>query len=241
MENKNNSGLAAFLKTKGFYAAVVLCIVAAGIASWAAIENTIHQLENQNPAVQNSKGEAAWEDTETAKKQNNVKVQDGLSSSQALSSQGQRPSASVGQSGKQQGAQGLQTASFILPADGEIIAAFSGSELVYNETMADWRTHNGIDIAAATDSAVKAAAAGTVSKIYTDALWGTVVEQTSGKMLLRYTGLNDEVPVKEGDVVAVGQTIGRTGEALAEAALVPHLHFEVLKEGIYQNPAELIG
>ena len=30
----------------------------------------------------------------------------------------------------------------------EPIAAFSGEELVYNETLGDWRTHNGADYAA---------------------------------------------------------------------------------------------
>ena len=28
---------------------------------------------------------------------------------------------------------------------GRVLNAFSGDELVYNKTLGDWRTHNGID------------------------------------------------------------------------------------------------
>ena len=108
-----------------------------------------------------------------------------------------------------------------------------------NETLADWRTHNGVDIAAAQDTAVRSAAAGEVTRVYEDALWGTVVEQKSGELVLRYAGLNKEVSVHEGDTLTVGQTIGRVGEIPAESKLEPHIHFEVLKDGAYQDPAAL--
>ncbi len=34
-----------------------------------------------------------------------------------------------------------------LPLDGETVTAFSMDELLYNETLRDWRTHDGVDIA----------------------------------------------------------------------------------------------
>ena len=49
----------------------------------------------------------------------------------------------------------------IRPVEGDIIAAFSMDTLVYNATLEDWRTHDGIDISAEAGSGVLAAAAGT--------------------------------------------------------------------------------
>ena len=33
------------------------------------------------------------------------------------------------------------------PVSGQVLAVWSGDELVYNETLGDWRTHNGTDYA----------------------------------------------------------------------------------------------
>ena len=37
---------------------------------------------------------------------------------------------------------------------GRVLNAFSGDELVYNKTLGDWRTHNGVDYACAQDAQV---------------------------------------------------------------------------------------
>ena len=50
----------------------------------------------------------------------------------------------------------------ISPLDGTTVTVFSMTELMYDQTMADWRTHNGVDIQAAEGDAVKTAADGTV-------------------------------------------------------------------------------
>ena len=47
------------------------------------------------------------------------------------------------------------------PLTGETVAAFSADALQYNDTLADWRTHEGLDIAAAEGTEVCAACAGT--------------------------------------------------------------------------------
>lgn len=43
----------------------------------------------------------------------------------------------------------------VSPLDGTTVTVFSTTELMYDETMADWRTHNGLDIQAAEGDAVK--------------------------------------------------------------------------------------
>lgn len=68
--------------------------------------------------------------------------------------------------------------SLIQPIDGEVFTQYSNGELVKSETLGDWRTHNGIDIAADEGTPVKAAAKGSVTGVRSDALWGYVVEIT---------------------------------------------------------------
>ena len=40
---------------------------------------------------------------------------------------------------------------FTWPVKGEILSGFSLEVLAYDETMGDWRTHSGVDIAASVD------------------------------------------------------------------------------------------
>ena len=43
---------------------------------------------------------------------------------------------------------------------GKVLAPYSGDELVYNATLGDWRTHNGVDAAAAAGDEVPAVKGG---------------------------------------------------------------------------------
>ena len=129
---------------------------------------------------------------------------------------------------------------FVLPVDGKIITAFSGDELVYNLTMGDWRTHNGIDVKATKDTAVKACCDGTVKKVYNDGMLGWVVEVSTDDFATRYCGLAEKVFVKEGDRVKQGDTLGLVGEIPLESATDSHLQLEIVKNGSYHNPDEYL-
>ena len=58
---------------------------------------------------------------------------------------------------------------------------FAADHLAYNATTRDWRTHEGLDLAAALGDPVCAAADGTVYTIYEDERYGTTV-------VLRHSG-----------------------------------------------------
>ena len=124
------------------------------------------------------------------------------------------------------------------PCEGRVIAECSLDDLVYCAAMDDWRTHNGIDYAAAEGESVHAAAAGTVSRVYSDDMLGaTVVIDHGDGISTLYGSLADIDSVKVGASVAKGDVIGAVGKSCAlEKNLEPHLHFEVLKDGNPENP-----
>lgn len=124
------------------------------------------------------------------------------------------------------------------PCVGRVITECSLDDLVYCAAMDDWRTHNGIDYAAAEGESVHAAAAGTVSRVYSDDMLGaTVVIDHGDGISTLYGSLADTDSVKVGASVAKGDVIGTVGKSCAlEKNLEPHLHFEVLKDGNPENP-----
>lgn len=124
------------------------------------------------------------------------------------------------------------------PVKGQVISDFSLEVLAYDETMGDWRVHEGLDIAAELGTAVKTVNAGTVTAVYQDDLMGTVVEMDHGNGLESvYANLAPQPVVKVGDRLDTGAVLGAVGEtAIAEVAKPAHLHFEMRKDGGNVDP-----
>lgn len=130
----------------------------------------------------------------------------------------------------------------VTPVHGEVLAAFSVDELAYNPTLEDWRTHDGVDIQAASGTTVLSACNGTVLSVSDDALMGTtVVVEHDGGYQTTYANLQPHPPVEAGEIVSAGQILGAVGDtAAAESAQGPHLHFSVSKDGEAVNPHEFL-
>lgn len=130
----------------------------------------------------------------------------------------------------------------VWPLRGEVLAAFSVDALRYDETMGDWRTHAGLDLAAQPGTQVTAACAGTVRAVEEDPMMGTVVTVDHGDgYVTTYANLQTVPAVKPGDRVTAGQIIGAVGEtAIAEAAQPSHLHFAVEKDGDAVDPQRFL-
>lgn len=131
---------------------------------------------------------------------------------------------------------------FVWPLVGDVEVMYSVDELIYNKTMGDWRTHDGIDIAGQMGSKVMAVADGTVLAVGTDDLLGTTVTIDHGSGLKSiYANLAGTPVVKEGDKVAMGAVIGSVGDtAIGETNEVAHLHFAMTLNDEPADPAEYL-
>ncbi len=131
----------------------------------------------------------------------------------------------------------------VSPLDGTTVTVFSMTELLYDTTMADWRTHDGIDVQAEEGAVVKTAAGGTVQSVTDDELMGTtVVIDHEGGYSTRYSSLQKDVPVTAGQQVVAGEVIGRVGTtSAAESQMGPHLHFSVSRDGAVIDPRDYVG
>lgn len=134
----------------------------------------------------------------------------------------------------------LKTAS---PVEGQTVAVFSVDALRYNQTTRDWRTHDGMDIAAEAGAKVCAAADGEVYTVYEDETMGmTVVIRHEGGYMTKYASLGETVSVAPGDTVKLGQQIGTVGvSALLESAVGDHVHFSVTCNDEPVDPAAFLN
>lgn len=234
MKKKLFGSLGEHIKTNWVIIVLALCVVGAGALSFYTVNDINERLDNQsvpdndNVLEQNDIFEPQQaEDVQTEAENVPIKPQtDNVDTPAATKPAPTASAVPEAETGKE----------FVLPVDGKIFAAFSGDELVYNQTMGDWRTHNGIDIKAAAGSAVKSGCDGTVENVYNDGMLGYVVEVTNGNYTVRYCGLDKNVLVQKGDKLHQNQPIGTVGEIPLEIAEESHIHLEIVKDGQYKNP-----
>ncbi len=134
---------------------------------------------------------------------------------------------------------------FVSPANGAILKGYSGDVPVFSETMNDYRIHGGVDIAADVGSDVYAAADGTVSAIWEDPLqgWCMTVDHAAGAVSV-YKNVSADFPegIAAGTPVSRGQVIAAAGDtSLVEVSEEPHLHYELMIDGVPVNPADYMA
>lgn len=131
---------------------------------------------------------------------------------------------------------------FTWPVQGTVLRDFSVETLSLDPTLGDWRTHGGLDIAAAQGVKVLSISAGTVEQVYADGLMGTtVVVDHGGGLQSWYCNLAEDVAVEAGDTVDIGGELGTVGStAIAEAGVDSHIHLETLLNGQPVDPREYL-
>ena len=213
---------------KGYYIALILCAAAIGITGYLYYQNTgkTEEVIVEQP-VEDSilVGTMATEEDVPV-----LATEPRKETSQVPSSQPTLPAAK-------------NTMQVVSPLAGETLMDYAMEALSYNQTTRDWRVHNGVDIAAEEGAPVVSAAEGTIYTTYEDDTMGnTVVVRHQNGYTTKYACLQEDIPVKAGDTVEAGQTIGYVGSsALVESALGSHLHFSVTHQDVPMDPAEFLA
>ncbi len=133
---------------------------------------------------------------------------------------------------------------FIMPVKNYTIGTnFVNDDVVYNQTMNEWSTHEGIDFVTANPEAVVATADGVVESVEYDPLEGTIIIiRHTDELKSVYKSLSQNVEVSVGQEVKAGDVIGETGtSASSEAGIGNHLHFEMLENDTKVNPFDFIS
>lgn len=133
--------------------------------------------------------------------------------------------------------------SYILPMGTDIGSDYSCGVPVYNSVMSDWRTHDGVDFNGDYGDGVKSIADGIVKGVTTDELMGSVITvDHGGGVVADYCGVVPADGIIKGVIVSQGQKLGEIGEIPCEAdAEFPHLHLEIIVDGEYADPLEIMG
>ena len=131
---------------------------------------------------------------------------------------------------------------FSVPLSGGIGDGYSMGVPVFSDTMGDYRTHNGVDFKGEPGEAVRAVAAGVVTTVKEDRLYGNTVTVDHGQGYISViSGLADEGLIRSGAKVNVSQVLGSVGTVPAEAGEGPHIHLEIRKNGVLCDPLEVLG
>lgn len=98
--------------------------------------------------------------------------------------------------------------------------------------------HRGIDVAAPTGTAIKAAAGGTVVTSGWNNSYGYMIIISHGNGVQTVYGHCSQLLVSRGQKVGQGQVIGKVGSTGNSTG--PHLHLEVRVNGVLQNPQNYV-
>ena len=202
---------------KGYYIALILCAAAIGISGYVYYhDKTPDTLGGEAANVSATGGDVAVVGS--------APVQDAPAGTDATQPKKETK---------------FKTAS---PVEGETISPYAMDCLSYNATTRDWRTHDGVDIAAEAGTQVRAAADGTVYTTFEDDTMGhTVVIRHEGGYTTVYSSLDADLPVSAGDTVKLGDTIGVvSSSALVESAIGDHVHFSVTRNDEPMDPAAFL-
>ena len=250
-----------FLRGKGFVLALLACVAAAAAVGVWAVRTVRDQMAEDlgQSSSQGITGEETYpgldteidQDTEEQLwEQESASVAQSVADVPESSSSGASSGASSG-SGSVSEPSALQTESptasvsagsgYTRPVSGQVLAVWSGDELVYNETLGDWRTHNGTDYACKAGEDVLAPVSGTIESLAAEGNWGVVVSIRDAEGRLWRISSLENAAVQQGDAVTSGQKLGQAGTITGESALEPHIHLEVLDDDKYLDPVKLIG
>ncbi len=225
-----------FIEGKGFYIVLLLCVAAIGVSGWylfSALTPGGEETAVGGPAqIAVTATPKVTAPAMTAEHPVPMATPAATPKPAAPSAAASAPAATPAAT------PAASPSTYLWPVRGDILTAYTVDALAYDPTMADWRAHTGIDIAASAGTEVRAAAAGTVASVTSDLMMGTtVVVDHGGGVTTTYANLASVPTVEEGDAVSSGDVLGSVGNtAIAESALPDHLHFSMAMDGAPVDP-----
>lgn len=247
-----NMNMKTFLRDKGFYLVLAVCIVGASAAAWLTANKTLDSIEENNRKIveQNVTGEEKqWQESIPLEiPESAAPVQEmlpGISEPQVSPTlPSAAPSSTVSTELSESDAeqlkpeQRLEQSPYTLPMVSlAVIQPYSKGELVKNKTLNVWRTHDAVDLKGDRDSSVTAVSDGVITTIGIDPLWGGFIEiKHPDGCSSSYSGVSADKNLKKGANVKGGQKLGTLGDIPAEISMEPHLHFSIKKNGVFLDP-----
>ena len=240
MDKKNGPGsVAGAMAGKGFYIVLFLCAAVIGASAWILSAGThVEETETALQTVDISDAVVTMLPAGTPMEQSGKAVE--AMAEQEIIDEKNEPAAADDRRPEEVFTD--DEATYVWPVQGNVEVPYAVETLLYDATLADWRTHAGVDIACESGEPVLAVSSGTVVGVRNDDLYGTTVEiEHAGGLRSVYANLASEPPVWEGETVTTGEVIGSVGgTALAETNVVPHLHLAMTRDGRYVDPAEIL-
>ena len=126
------------------------------------------------------------------------------------------------------------------PTETKKIGKEFSEDMVFDNTMKDYRAHLGIDFVCEDGEKVISMCDATVDEVYYNEMQGNVVKVTSGEFSIFYCGLSDTVSVKAGDSITKGQEIGTALGVPCESADGTHIHVEIVVRNRHIDPLSVI-
>ena len=224
MESKKSFGkqMEKILNGSGFYIVIALCALIIGVSVWALLD-TPADLEPDESEFDEVLSEVVPVEYEPEESIVSEPEDDAVEEEEPI----QETAAEITE---------------VWPVEGELQRDYSIDTLQYDQTMSDWRTHDGLDISAEIGTKVLSLRSGTVQRIYSDDLYGTsvVIDHGSG-LVICYANLEQVPTVYEGDTVAAGDVIGSVGDtAKCESAQSGHLHLSAKLNGESVSPMDYL-
>lgn len=263
MDNRGKRQAASIFGGMGFYIALLVCVIAAGVVGYYALlsdgedpstnddplqpVNSIDDDSTITPVNEPEDGDAQQVISQAPVVVPQPVTQTEIPEDDAVQTGGSETEIEIPVSGEvtvpeipapEDDTESAGT-QIVAPLAGSTVAVFSADKLMYDATLDDWRTHDGIDIGAEAGTQVVAAAAGTVIAVGEDDRLGVniMIEHANG-YVTTYASLHPETFVEVGDSVEAGTVIGTVGNtSLSEAGLGAHLHFSVTRNGVLIDPA----
>ena len=205
------------LFTKGFLAALAVCMVAVGAAVWTTVSSVNSYLEPPVALDQHS-------DSESDTLEKEALVNAPIVSEKTSDTVSDMP----------------VTFNCEPIKNKRMMQKFSEIP-IYSKTMDDYRAHAGIDFEANIGDKVRAMGKGVVKDFYHDDLLGyVVVVEHSDTVDSYYCGLAKTALVQPGDVVNAGDFVGTVYAIPGEAADNAHVHVAVKENGKWVDPQKFM-